>query len=333
MVNLEYKLTVDDLIVEYMIYKVKSDYEPNFLASEFINFLYYFENKMPVEDSLYETDKLFQRFFERKFESDWSVTKNWYTNKKEVKPHMEMEYSEKDNDYLIRANYKLSDYDKSVITTYFMDNGMGKYDDFKGQTFKIRSIIGEYLSNSPKRRIDESVDIEENDLMIGKYIAAEIISNIWDSHINKLIENHNWPKQCKDIHKYLFEMDLAEFIGVDSIKNNLIEIYCVFSKRLAILYHQDRHLKVSSDGNVYLARANYELLIQGYENIMNIAFGRYKKSLQIDLSNLTFKEKHEIDGIYNWDEDPDVKETVTCIGNDNVKTLVKSFDKTINSKI
>ena len=82
MVNLEHKLTVDDLIVEYMMYKVKNGYEPSFLTTEFINFLYFFESKMLVEDSLYENEKLFQRFFERKAESDWSITIDWKTDKK-----------------------------------------------------------------------------------------------------------------------------------------------------------------------------------------------------------------------------------------------------------
>ena len=40
MVNIEHKLTVDDLIVEYMAYKVRNGYEPSFLTSEFISFLY-----------------------------------------------------------------------------------------------------------------------------------------------------------------------------------------------------------------------------------------------------------------------------------------------------
>ena len=132
MVNLEHKLTVDDLIVEYMMYKVKNGYEPSFLTTEFINFLYFFESKMLVEDSLYENEKLFQRFFERKAESDWSITIDWKTDKKKIIPHMDIVYSDKDNDYLIKANYKLSDFDRSVINTYFMDNGMGQYDDFKG---------------------------------------------------------------------------------------------------------------------------------------------------------------------------------------------------------
>jgi len=141
MVNLEHKLTVDDLIVEYMMYKVKNGYEPSFLTSEFISFLYFFESKMPVVDSIYENDKLFIRFFERKAESDWSQTVSWITKKKEIVPHMDMVYSEKDNDYLIRANYKLSDFDRSVINTYFMPGGQWG----EGKTKEIRNIIGEYL--------------------------------------------------------------------------------------------------------------------------------------------------------------------------------------------
>lgn len=327
MVNLEHKLTVDDLIVEYMMYKVKNGYEPNFLTSEFVNFLYFFESKMDVEDSLYENTRLFERFFERKNERDWSKIDFSSKTKKQAEPHMEMIYSKKDNDYLIKANYKLSDFDRSVINTYFMDNGMGKYDDFKGQTFKIRNIIGEYLLNQPKRKIDENTEVDDNDLIIGKYIAAEVISNVWDSYIKVQIKNYRWPIQCYDINKYLLEMDLAEIIGVESIKNQLIELYNVISKRVAILYHQDRNLKISTNSNIYLAKANYELIIEGYEKTVGIAFGDYNKSLDIDLSTLTFRESHVVDMVYNWDDDPDIKVTASAIGNDSVKKMVISLDK------
>ena len=323
MVNLEHKLTVDDLIVEYMMYKVKNGYEPSFLTSEFISFLYFFESKMPVVDSIYENDKLFTRFFERKAESDWSRTVNWITKEKEIVPHMDMVYGEKDNDYLIRANYKLSDFDRSVINTYFMPGGQWG----EGKPKEIRNIIGEYLSNQQKRQLDESVEIDNNDLIIGQYVSAEIVVNIWESYIKKMIENHRWPRQCSDINKYLFQTDLAEIIGVESIKNNLIELFNEFSKRIAILYHQDKNLRISTHTNVYLARANYDLLIQGYEKIMSTTFGQHNKSFNVDLSNSTFTESHELDGIYNWDEDPDVSVTTNKIGNDNVKKLVRNSKK------
>ena len=245
---------------------------------------------------------------------------------KVIEPHMDMDYSDNYSDYLIKANYRLSDYDRSVINTYFMDEGMGKYDDYKGQTFKIRSIIKEWLTNFPKRKIDESIEVDEQKLFIGKCITAEIITNIWNSYTDIQIQNHAWPKQCKDMEKYLFEMDLANIIGVKSIRKELIELYNVLSKRVAILYQQDPNLKISSSSNGYLAYANYKLLIQGYEDIINMSYGDYKKSLEIDLSTLKLKESHEIDGIYYWDEDPEVKTTITPIGTEEVKKLVKSLD-------
>ena len=42
MVNLEHRLTVDDLIVEYAMYKVKNGYEPKYSTSELIDFLHFF---------------------------------------------------------------------------------------------------------------------------------------------------------------------------------------------------------------------------------------------------------------------------------------------------
>ncbi len=148
MINLEHKLTVDDLIVEYMLYKVNNGYEPQFLISEFINFLYFFESKMPVQDSLYDGEKLFQRFFEREEKSDdWL---EWTTDEEKFIPHMDMIYSKEDNDYIIKANYHLNSHDKSCINTYYMDNGMSQFDYYQGTVAKIRSIIGEYLVSQPK---------------------------------------------------------------------------------------------------------------------------------------------------------------------------------------
>ena len=149
-----------------MIYKVKNGYEPSFFTSEFITFLYYFEDKMKVEDVLYDNNKLFQRFFERKAKMDWSTLKNWDTEERIVVPHMDMEYRRENIDYLISANYRLSNYDKSLLNTYFMENGMGKFDYFKGKTREIRIIIDEFLKDKPKRKIDEFIEADDNDLKI-----------------------------------------------------------------------------------------------------------------------------------------------------------------------
>ena len=323
MTNEKHELTADDLIVEYMIYKVKNGYEPSFFVSEFIDFLTFFESRMGVKDTLHDGKELFQRFFERKSERDWTRTKSFKTGEKETIPHMDIQYNKDKDDYLISANYHLSSYDQNIINTYFMPTDWSG----NGKPKEIRNIIGEYLKDKPKRKIDEKEQIDEKELTTGKHIAAEIITNIWEDYIDTLIEDQSWPRQCKDINKFLFEMDLAEIIGTKSIKNELLELYQVLSKRIAILYHQDQHLKISSYGNIYLARANYKLLISGYEKIISTSFGEYKKSLKIDLSDSTFQETHEIPGVYYWDDDIDEETNTTVIGNNQAKKLVKVLDE------
>lgn len=307
MINIEHKLTVDDLIVEYMIYKTDHGYEPSFSTSEFIHFLHFFESRMEVEDLLYEKEELFNRFFERKNRIDWYH-----------EPHMDRIKDKTNHDSMIQANYKLSYYDRSVINTYFME---------KGQTFKLKKLIEEYLANIPKRSIDDTIDVEENDLLIGKYIAAQIIQMIWESHIDKLIEHQKWPSQCKDINKYLLETDVSTVIHLKSIKKELLELYHVISKRIAVMYHQDRNLQISSAQGDYLANSNYKLFIQGYEELFRIAFDKYNKSLNIDLSTFTLRESHTSDGVYDWDDETDVETTTTLINDNKVKKLAGSLDQ------
>ncbi|MCI8393933.1 MAG: hypothetical protein HFH86_00410 [Bacilli bacterium] len=274
MVNLEHKLTVDDLIVEYMIYKVKNGYDPKFLANEFIQFLLFFESKIPVQDSLYDNKKLFQRFFKRKSEDDWS-TINWLTGKKIENPHMD--FIEQDSKIMIAANYQLSDYDRSMLNTYFMS---------ERKVQEIRNLIEEFVSCQPKRKIKESEETTENDIIVGKIFSAKIIFQIWNSYIKNQIKNYEWSKQCIDMNKYLFDMDLAKMMEMKSIKKEIVELYNSFSKKVSILYHQDQSLKISSYRNQYLARANYELLSQGYEKWVNNTFGPDKKTIDEDLTKI-----------------------------------------------
>ena len=169
---------------------------------------------------------------------------------------MDMIYSSEDTSYLIKANYRLSDADKSIINTYFMDNGMSRFEHFKGETFKIRSIIGEWLSDYPKRTIDENIEVDSFFLIMGKYLTAEIISIIWKSYIEENIKQNRWPGQCRDIDKYLLEIDLAEIIELKSIKKELLDMYETVSKRIAILFKEDNKLKISSSKGSYLAHSN-----------------------------------------------------------------------------
>ena len=111
-----------------------------------------------------------------------------------------------------------------------------------------------------------------------------------------------------------------------SIKDDLIELYQVIAKRIAILYHQDKYLQVSSYTNGYLANSNYKLIVSGYEDIINKYLRNDSVKLDFDLSTLTFNESHNIDGVYDWDDEIERKTTEDKINNERAKQIVKSIE-------
>jgi len=282
-------VNIDDLILEYMITKVKNGFEPQFTVKEFTDFLVFFERQMPIKGVISDKEENLRKFLSKKYSTDWSRIRNPKTKKEIMYPHMTMTYENELQEFVVNANYKLGDFDLNIINSHYKDDN---------KAFKIRKIISVWLNQYPQRTIDENIELDEYETEIGKNLAAKIILNIWDQYVDELIMEHKWPKQCKDINKYLFETDLAVIIGVNPIKRDLIEIYNVFSKRISVMYHNDINLKISSKTDGYLARANYELLIRGYEKIINSYFEHKEKTLDIDLTSFTYLV------IQNKDEKP-----------------------------
>jgi len=303
--NCEKKITIDDLITEYMAYKVKNGYEPSFRGKEIIEFVKYFQTKMEV--SSYDLETMFDKFLENPYVSYLFDRLN---------SHIDVDY--KNDERIFKANYKLSDFNLSLIGTYFMD---------KEQVNKVRSIIGDYLKNIPKREIDMSTKVIDENLIIGKYVSAEIISNIWNAYVRRSVENHSWPRQCSDINTYMLENDLAKIIGLDSKREIFLQLYNDLSKRIGIMYQDDRNLKIISTSRSYLAKANYDLAINGYEQLVGYAIGEYKSSVGFDLEKLTYTESHREGGIFFWDEDVEIRSTTERIDNNKIKKLVMNLDK------
>jgi len=111
--------------------------------------------------------------------------------------------------------------------------------------------------------------------------------------------------QCNDINKYLLDYDLAQHIEILSIREELIELYKDLSLKISSLYHYDKDLEISTSSNKYLANSNFKLLREGNERFFDLAFGfgDYKRTLDINVSNLKFEESHELNQIKPWYKD------------------------------
>lgn len=307
------KITVDELIEEYAVYRGENDYNTKFTLSEFMKFLEYFKKEMEVDDLLDDGVEIFKRFCKRnRFGCYVDKVSNKDANAED--PALIFEYSEEDNDYVIRTcNHLYSSFGASVYSVYWSIE-------------KARRIMGEYLANEPKRTLDDNGSYTEEELQIGKYMSAKIVEDIWESLIDCYVEYKQWPSQCTDINKYLLDMDLAEIIGIKSFKKELLELYKVFSKRIAILYNQDKNLLISYCKCSLLGHQNYKLLINGFEDIVRCAYGEYKNHLEVDLKKMSITKTYE-DGASYWDSSAPWITINNDMNNERIKKLLLDLDK------
>lgn len=315
MVNKDFRLTVDDLIVHYLAEKTKQGYEPKVTEEEFMNFLNYFTQKKEVDDILWSYDKLINRFIERKMKHDWFGKSS-------------VEFT-KDN--TLKPNYKFSVYDESVVNTYFMS---------KKAREEIIDIITTYLANHPKRTLISSHLKDSQIPEQCKAGSALVMTELWDSHIESQKEWGRWPIQCNNIIKYLIEEDLANKIELESIREKLLHFYKIFAQKSTILLQQDPELRLGNSSNKFLTYSNYQLIIKELQ----------KEGLEEELGNLLIepltskvieinyqKQKITITGRYEsvsndldmW-EHWNIRQKSTSLNNNQVKKLVKAIEKARN---
>lgn len=254
MINDGYRLSVDDLIVEYMIMKIKMGYYPWYMIDEFMDFVLYFEGYKKIDDVLYDGDRLFNRFFERKI-GDWSFNDiSLFFSEKKYVPHMFRDGSR------IVATNKLGRYDDSLLNIYFMSDS---------EQNNIRNIIVRYLNRFKKRDLCFDFDVSDRCIELGEYISARFICSLWREYVYKYIDLKRWPIQCRNINEYLLDIDLASIINLPSIRDDVISFYRDVSKKISFMIEEDNCLEIMSSDNVYLPYANYEYIFNGYRDLFD----------------------------------------------------------------
>lgn len=304
MVNSGHKLTIDELIVTYLIEKSTKGHIPEITEKEFMDFLKYFMEKKVVEDVLFDYNKLINRFLERTTESYWHG-----------KPHMEFT-----KDGILKLNYKFSKYDKGLICSI---------ESKPKESREIHSYITKYLETLPKRSLDLSKVDSTLILEECKLSGALIMECIWRAHIKEKIRLHLWPSQCVDIIKYLLEDDLAPKIDLESERERFISFYEYFAKSISILLQNDPNLKICSFENSYLSYSNYRLIEENDPtNLLSSYFNTYRENLKIDYSTSSMSVSVLDDyerSILLLDNQNKLNKSVNFRNNNSAKRLVKAI--------
>ncbi|MDD3392649.1 MAG: hypothetical protein PHE54_03840 [Bacilli bacterium] len=239
MINSEHKLTIDDLIINYLIEKTKKGFANGFGEKEFLDFLNFFKCNFKVSGNISDYTTYIKDFIDRKNARDWSHESHILFENGTVKP-----------------TYKLSVFDESIVNTYFMSPAQQK---------KIIGLIHDYLSKlkpeSMPTSLNGHIGIVESQLF-----SAKLFSEIWDSYVAQNIHYGMWPSQCRDIFKYLIIDDLASRIEVTSVKSDLINFFGDSQYIVRLMLQNNDNLKMSSYSNVFLAYSNYTHFINGLKD-------------------------------------------------------------------
>lgn len=261
------KLSVDNLILKYMIEKVRLGYEPSYTIDEFMLFLNYFRQHRHVYDVIDDGDKLFDRFFERK-SNNW-FDFDYYGNR--CLPHI----VRSDNGILI-ATYNLNHHDDI---------------DFLGTKEKknVEAVIESFLKQFSKRSIDMGILVSDDNKFYGQAVASLLVNSIWNSYCKIKADVGSWPSQCFDINKYLLDVDLASIINLPSIREDILTFYEVVSERIAVMIENDSKLLLSTINvnSEYLANANYRCVVDGYNELLEWCNRVY--NFKVDLDRDIFK--------------------------------------------
>lgn len=244
------RINIEDLIIVYLSSKLKKRYYPYFGKQELSNFLTYFSSRK----SIYGLNMNYEYLIKRTIDKHTKRTMD-------RKPHIEL-----DTYNMLKPTYEFSNYDvKATEINNLSDN----------EKDEIEKLIDDFLIPYPKRKIIIPNTIEKENIDRSCIFSALVVEFIWNCYTEKYINRGLWPKQCRDIDKYLIKNDVASLLEIPSIREDIILFYNSFARRLSGLIQREENLKVASNSKKLLAYSNYLCLIKGYERLFENTAGKY----------------------------------------------------------
>ncbi len=262
----------NNLIHRYIIEKIRKGYEISCTPVEitgFLNFISYF---VDFSKSSKDYDDILNNYLNGfgSVTKDWSIREERFTYKPLVK----------------QTESGL------IVPTY--DLAYNPQENEKTHMDKLNEYYTKYMEkNCSKREIPTTDILDESTIEFGTNAAAALLMRIWNNKKGCYQKKGMWPIQCNDIKKYLLDIDLAEIIGLPSVRGDLLDFYFNISKRIMSVSQNDDEFRMTDFGYGVLAKSNFDLITQGYTD-----YPYHQKG--VEASILIDREKNELQTIVNF---------------------------------
>lgn len=270
--------SLEELLKEYIVEKVRRGYETRYTVKELVDYLDYISYyvKTTLEQSSLRYNEEVQRYLDKECEKLVPVIESRLTGV--YRPTYQLHYEPKNKDLgKVPVVIDFSDYEFDAGLTFYLGR------------------------NGVKRTISTFSDVDGLTYKFAERTAASMIEHIWGSKIQKEIENRRWPSQCTNISRFIIETDLANIIGLPSMREELFDFFFTVRERLGNLAYGESDFRISNEEKELLAKSNFDLVMEGFPYFKSTGVG----SVSIDLSrllNLILYTVQNADGSVSCDE-------------------------------
>ena len=279
-------MTIKNLLLEYTNKKLANGFEPNSPKEEIEDFIGYFEQFMILDETI-----------NSRVNYGLTIDKNLLNI----------------NDGVFMPTYEFTNNDLDFLVNLNLEE--------KNQ---LEIVIKNYLKKLPKRK-EKKLEYTKEEIDFAKHATCLIIEFIWDNYINYYIDAGKWPMQCRDINKYLFEIDLASLIEVPSIRESILKFYEETTAKIMTLKKEDSNFKLSKLSDSLLAKANSNFITDGYDDLFKYS---RKRVIELDGEEGTFTNRACADGIFVHEDViySDISLRKEKIGNVKTKKIIDTIN-------
>lgn len=249
------QLTINDLLIEYMITKIELGYDPKYTMDEFESFLNFINGRLNIafDQDKYNRKTVLDNFYNKMYEYYWSYVDG---QEKINTPHIK-----RVDDNLLVATDRLGRHDRCATNLCKLN---------KKESNNLKKNIKHFLSGQKKRGINTSKVPSEESMVIAKEMIIKLIYIMLQNYYENLIEERLALIETRDIY-YFVPYEVSDIM----IERELTDFYLDGVKRLAYLLDENPDLIISNDENYCLSYANYNYVTKYYGSLLFIPFNKH----------------------------------------------------------
>lgn len=193
--------------------------------------------------------------------------------------------------------YNLVDIPNMIL--YFMDMYIVEKSKEKNHISAIPKCFEPSLEGSNITLTDKPSINERKKEQVTK-ISAFLLGELMNKYIDYNISIGNWPRQCTNIHEFIFEKDLGKQINLTGTKEKFIEVYRNCINVITDLIENSDSFEISNDPS---SIGPYNIFLKIINPFPELVIYRYKPSertssslsITVDGNDIDIKHIHNKD--------------------------------------